>query len=105
MTDLDQALEDISKIAKINKNYKPFQESSITIGDLSGWLAELILYRYSFRPNIRGEWIPTGVQETGALGITYKEVKCSCCGNTRMGLVYNFCPNCGADMRKRKDNE
>lgn len=29
-------------------------------------------------------------------------VMCSCCGATHYGADKNFCPNCGADMRKVK---
>ncbi len=46
------------------------------------------------------KWEETGVAETGALGITYKEIRCSSCGWTHMGLLYKFCPGCGAQMTK-----
>lgn len=45
-------------------------------------------------------WMPTGIEEVGALGITYKEVKCTNCGNIRTGLFYNYCPDCGAKMSR-----
>ena len=40
--------------------------------------------------------------------IKYPFTKCSVCGLRRdceYDLGWNYCPNCGADMRERKDNE
>lgn len=31
-------------------------------------------------------------------------VMCSCCGATHYGSDKNFCPNCGADMRRNLDD-
>lgn len=53
-------------------------------------------------PNKRtqGEWKETGY-ETGALGITYRQTQCSNCGwEHALPMWWNFCPNCGAEMRK-----
>lgn len=54
-----------------------------------------------------GEWIPF---ETDLSGIHGKFVRCSVCGKTRPikvfsdeGFKFNFCPNCGADMREGQD--
>ena len=54
----------------------------------------------------RGEWIPLkGMQPPELHGKHY----CSNCDYilhlSLNGGVYNYCPNCGADMRERKDNE
>lgn len=47
----------------------------------------------------QGEWKETGY-ETGALGITYRQTQCSNCGwEHALPMWWNFCPNCGADMR------
>ena len=43
----------------------------------------------------QGEWILTG-------GLDYK---CSNCGMVPIFRQYNFCPNCGADMRKEAKTE
>ena len=52
-----------------------------------------------------GEWKEMGY-ETGALGITYKQTQCSNCGwEHALPMWWNFCPNCGADMRKEAENE
>lgn len=48
----------------------------------------------------RGEWID--------MRESYKDIpqcKCSACGCFRIGLETNFCPHCGADMRKKVQNE
>ena len=39
----------------------------------------------------RGEWVEINIKDYKAL--------CSCCG-VWSPVVGNFCPNCGADMRK-----
>ena len=46
----------------------------------------------------KGKWIP----QTDFDGFTYW--KCSECGKVYEGKT-NFCPNCGADMRKEADND
>ena len=46
----------------------------------------------------RGKWIDTkGNTEWYA-----REYRCSECGDTMLGEA-NYCPNCGADMRQRKE--
>lgn len=53
----------------------------------------------------QGKWIITG-EEQGALGITYKIRKCNKCGwEHSLVIPNNFCPNCGADMRKEENND
>lgn len=44
------------------------------------------------RENVHGEWVET---VSGA-------VKCSICGKLDI-FEWNFCPNCGADMREVQD--
>jgi rubrerythrin len=52
-----------------------------------------------------GEWIEES-SETGALGIKYTWVKCNQCGwNSSLVIPKNYCPNCGADMRKEASDE
>lgn len=50
-----------------------------------------------------GEW----EEELASFG--YVDLKCSVCGClcecVECGKQYNFCPNCGADMRKGGDGE
>lgn len=49
------------------------------------------------RPNIHGHW------KKAKKGITAGELsnlfKCSCCNYELYDDEFNFCPNCGADMR------
>ena len=47
----------------------------------------------------RGEWKETVVIENDCI---LKYWTCSACGK-RVFCAYNFCPNCGADMRGEKD--
>ena len=50
------------------------------------------------RPNIHGHW------KKAKKGITAGELsnlfKCSCCNYELYDDEFNFCPNCGADMRE-----
>lgn len=61
------------------------------------------------RPVVRGTWeIANSYAGPGLMNL-----KCSVCGefggtwreNTFPSLLYNFCPNCGADMREAKSDE
>ena len=52
------------------------------------------------QPVVHGEWVDGGVDGVGACDIEYRYNKCSVCGyKYSFPIKYNFCPNCGADMR------
>lgn len=52
------------------------------------------------QPVVHGEWVDGGVDGVGACGIEYRYNKCSVCGyEYSFPMKYNFCPNCGSDMR------
>lgn len=58
----------------------------------------------------RGEWIDKGWKgdwqfETDGRGNCWREYECSECGFHNKGSRSNFCPYCGADMRKGADDE
>ena len=54
------------------------------------------------RPVVRGHWI--GTKEAEDMGDIMKEFTCSVCGccdwDCTESESFNFCPNCGADMRE-----
>ena len=55
------------------------------------------------RENIHGKWI----EKEGQDWKYSKEYNCSVCGKYRLvtnpaGWEWNYCPNCGADMRKEQ---
>ena len=51
----------------------------------------------------KGEWMP--IIEANEFGEAYQAgIYCSECGET-LGCEANFCPNCGADMRKGAEDE
>ena len=50
----------------------------------------------------QGEWIKWNFKTFGPMGDW--EYKCSNCEKV-YGGEHNYCPNCGADMRKGVDNE
>ena len=47
----------------------------------------------------KGKWIVTGMFDDF--------LKCSCCAYRKPWNqdIFNFCPNCGAEMRKRNENK
>ena len=68
-------------------------------------------YRVEARPH--GEWLPgreISQMWTGdkLVAIDYEDFSCSCCGvvvEESTEPEWNFCPNCGADMRKSGEPE
>ena len=56
------------------------------------------------QPVVRGHWI--GTKEAEDMGDIMKEFTCSVCGCCEWDCTesesFNFCPNCGADMRGEK---
>ena len=54
------------------------------------------------RPVVHGHWI--GTKEAEDMGDIMKEFTCSVCGCCEWDCTesesFNFCPNCGADMRE-----
>lgn len=59
------------------------------------------------RPVVRGHWI--GPKEAEDMGDIMKEFTCSACGCCEWDCTesesFNFCPNCGADMRPEPPKE
>lgn len=57
---------------------------------------------------VHGEWIEDYETFVDALGYESEPVQtgwfCSECGKDGGLPNWNYCPNCGADMRERKDN-
>lgn len=53
------------------------------------------------KPVVRGRWEETG----GSSDEMIDWVRCSKCGEEAPGFTdnYDFCPNCGADMRESKE--
>ena len=51
-------------------------------------------YRQAQKDRLKGEWIDCDWS-----------IKCSECGYSMPWAVRNFCPNCGADMRKDETDE
>ena len=47
---------------------------------------------------VHGEWVDNGIPDSVLDG-------CSVCGFTCGAYSFNFCPNCGADMRKKSNDE
>ena len=63
--------------------------------------AELI-YNAGYRKQSEGEWIATGIFE---LDNIYSGWKCSVCGYIFCWNKTNYCPNCGARMRKEDEGK
>ena len=68
---------------------------TVTPDKIQALMSDYLVYRCEpERPH--GEWIKWNFKTFGALGDW--EYKCSNCEKV-YGGEYNFCPNCGADMR------
>lgn len=48
------------------------------------------------KPVVRGEWMKKVRNNGGYVA----SITCSACGYAHSRVTYNFCPECGADMRK-----
>lgn len=61
------------------------------------------------KPVVRGEWMEPEGSEcvhafAGEVSISLPSKKCSVCGHLAVTFPKsNFCPNCGADMRKEEE--
>ena len=76
---------------KFSEGYNNDGVIFVPLRDVTEWIKNLP----SVQPK-RGEWI---IMDAG-----FPVPKCSMCGekaHMRKRSYYNFCPNCGADMRKR----
>jgi hypothetical protein len=68
-------------------------------------LCDAIYHAIPYKERPHGEWKPLG--EPDELGIHSWHI-CSACGfrtTWHMVDIFHFCPNCGADMRKRGEAE
>ena len=80
----------------IDEYVSVFKKSDIK--DIKGYIE----HQPTIEPK-RGEWMP--IIEANEFGEVYQAgIYCSECGET-LGCEANFCPNCGADMRERKESE
>lgn len=66
-------------------------------GEFLNWLCMAAYKALKERP--QGEWIDTGHKEE----YWAEEYQCSICG--AKDHWHNYCPNCGAEMRKETDND
>ena len=84
---------------KYQDDCKTYQDIIETDRDEIQWLKKCVndLSAADVRPVVRGEWIWT-VDDDEYLGEYWK---CNLCGEHSY-IGYNFCPNCGVDMRESK---
>lgn len=94
MMEIDEAIKHAEQVAELNE--AECFECAEEHRQLAKWLKELKALREQKRP--RGEWI----EDLASFG--YVDLECSVCGClcecVECGKQYNFCPNCGADMRE-----
>ena len=90
ISDPDRVYDELSKVY----NMKDLSDEVYSIiGDLMLSLHE--------PERKKGKWIKIGKEKTGALNITYNNLRCSNCGYSYgFPFKYKFCPECGADMRE-----
>ena len=87
MSDLIQKSELIEEVQKY------FVNNSIHKNDLAEVIAKLPTVEA--KPVVHGEWLRKNVQKSWGKSTN---LICSICGE-KCWLEYDFCPNCGADMR------
>lgn len=68
------------------------------------WYAEKLkqIPAADVRPVVRGRWANEHLASTS--GGTYAVIRCSVCKGQFPLYRTNFCPNCGADMRRKTDS-
>lgn len=80
---------------QINPYGKPFKGSAYEFGTK---LMDYILDMETIdaKPVVHGKW-NAKVRNNGGYTVS---ITCSACGYSHSKVTYNFCPECGADMRK-----
>lgn len=81
---------------------KAFKEHFEDRGDIMARVCEVILNDIptaDVRENVKGEWLYV-VEEIE--GTTFCGRRCSKCNYWKGMGIFNFCPNCGADMNTPK---
>ena len=76
-------------------------------GHLSGYIEEFIDDMPTITPEpVKGEWERYSLTALGT-EIEWYRLRCSQCGLMPVGDIrsWNFCPHCGADMRKEERHE
>lgn len=90
----EAAIEKITALINKSGKYTAYESGA----DDACFILEHEIPAADVRPVVRGEWIWELADNGWANHI------CSCCGYTKntdihVALGWNFCPNCGADMR------
>lgn len=101
----DALISDIKQMRDTPNGYSDTFDKSEIIGVIEEQPAADV------RPNVRGEWVDFPTKNVSRNAILYR---CSICGMQKffeteqtMNVYittmseYKFCPNCGADMRKK----
>lgn len=78
---------------QINPYGKPFEGTAYELGLK---IMDYIKNMSTVEP-VRGEWIDNGIPHSILS-------KCSACGYSAGAFSFNFCPNCGCDMRGEKND-
>lgn len=83
-------------------------QNSADLGGPLGRVVECVklsaLYMIATEPTAypkKGKWIPCTEENDGA---TFTGCKCSLCNYWKPMSIWNYCPNCGADMRGENDD-
>lgn len=88
-------------------NAKAVEMNEYRYGVVKGLeIAKDIIEDIKIRSTFRGQWL----EEKYLIGSQTWEARCSCChcleeSSTVISENYNWCPNCGADMRDNKTIE
>lgn len=99
-------------LSEVTKHADRLNEMVIELADaLEKAEAELTAYKAANPPRVRGEWIVlerasnakfNSVTGVSTINLIYEGTVCSLCGEDGED-EWDYCPNCGADMRKEVD--
>lgn len=88
-----------------NSEYEEWTVNSVTIGDILDSVCDD--YPVHESSQAKGKWLEREVHGKGNVDIEeWQSAKCSACGRYHTTPYmyyytdYNYCPNCGADMRE-----
>lgn len=94
-----------TSIPLLPKEHRYYQTLNLDDAFDNGWNAAMecvgLIPAADVRENVKGEWLHV-VEEIE--GTTFRGCRCSKCNYWKGMGIFNFCPNCGAEMREGRND-